>query len=97
MTINQSVATPSRSQNINLRVNPKQRDLIDLAARTVGKTRTDFILDTVTKEAQNLLLDQRVFLLNNTQWKSFQEALDAPIEVNEKLRKLMTTKSPWES
>jgi len=84
-----------RSQNINLRVDPKQRDLIDQASRVVGKTRTDFILDTVTREAQNTLLDQRLFLLDDTQWSAFLAALDAPAKPNQKLRELMATKAPW--
>lgn len=84
-----------RSQNINIRVDPKQRDLIDQASRVVGKTRTDFILDTVTREAQNTLLDQRLFLLDDTQWSAFLAALDAPAKPNQKLRELMATKAPW--
>ncbi len=85
-----------RSQNINIRVDPKQRDLIDQASRVVGKTRTDFILDTVTREAQNTLLDQRLFLLDDTQWSAFLAALDAPAKPNQKLRELMAIKAPWD-
>ena len=84
-----------RSQNINIRVDPKQRDLIDQASRVVGKTRTDFILDTVTREAQNTLLDQRVFLLDDDQWRAFLAALDAPVKPNKELRELMALKAPW--
>lgn len=85
-----------RSQNINIRVDPKQRDLIDHASRVVGKTRTDFILDTVTREAQNTLLDQRLFLLDDAQWRAFLAALDAPAKPNQKLRELMAIKAPWD-
>ena len=83
-----------RSQNINLRVAPRQRALIDQAARAAGKTRTEFILDTVTREAENTLLDQRVFLLDKAQWRLFMDALDAPVQSSEQLRKLMATKTP---
>lgn len=92
-----STETAARSQTINLRIAPKQRELIDQAAKAIGKTRSEFILDTVTKEAENTLLDQRVFLLDSTQWQQFLDALDAPAQPREALRKLLTTKAPWES
>lgn len=93
--MNQLEPVVLRSQNINIRVDPKQRDLIDQASRAVGKTRTDFILDTVTREAQNTLLDQRVFLLDDTQWNTFLAALDAPVKPSKELRELMALKAPW--
>ncbi len=86
----------ARSQNIHIRIAPQQRDLIDLAARATGKTRTEFILDAVTRAAENTLLDQRVFQLNEAQWQAFIQALDAPTTPNEALRKLLLTKAPWE-
>lgn len=92
-----STETTARSQTINLRIAPKQRELIDQAAKAIGKTRSEFILDTVTKEAENTLLDQRVFLLDSRQWQQFIDALDAPPQPREALRKLLITKAPWES
>lgn len=93
--MSQIQTTSSRSQNIHIRIAPEQRALIDQAARVAGKSRTEFILDTVTKEAENTLLDQRLFLLDDEQWSAFNEALDASPRVNERLRKLMTTRAPW--
>ena len=85
-----------RSQNIHIRVAPRQRDLIDQAARATGKTRTEFILDAVTREAENTLLDQRVFRLDDAQWRTFIDALDAPATPSKALRKLMTAEALWE-
>jgi uncharacterized protein (DUF1778 family) len=84
-----------RSQNIHIRVAPRQRELIDQAARATGKTRTEFILDTVTRAAENTLVDQRVFLLDDVQWRAFMAALDAPTRPTEALRKLMAAELPW--
>jgi uncharacterized protein (DUF1778 family) len=85
----------TKSANINLRVAPAQRDLIDRAAHVVGKTRTEFILDAVTREAENTLLAQRLFLLDETQWDAFTAALDAPPLPNDKLHRLLTNDAPW--
>ena len=86
----------AKSTNINIRVAPAQRDLIDRAAQSEGKSRTEFILDVATREVENTLLDQRLFLLNDAQWEAFTAALDAPVKANAKLRKLMSTPAPWD-
>lgn len=87
---------PGKSANINIRVAPVQRDLIDRAARVAGKSRTEFILDVATREAEKTLLDQRLFLLDPEQWNVFTVALDAPPQTGDALRKLLTTPAPWE-
>ncbi len=86
----------SKSTNINIRVAPAQRDLIDRAAQAVGKSRTEFILDVATREAENTLLDQRLFLLDEVQWEAFTIAMDAPVKPSAALRKLLSTSAPWD-
>ena len=88
-----------RNENINIRVEGSQRDRIDQAARAVGKSRTEFILDAVSRkveEVENTLLDKVVFVLSEDEWKAFHAALDAPVSSHENLRKLFATKSPWD-
>lgn len=86
----------TRDININIRAKRRQRDLIDQAAELLGKTRSDFMLETACSEAADVLLDQRVFILDAETFKKFQAMLDAPPSDNPKLRKLMATKAPWE-
>lgn len=90
-----SETTSPRSGNINIRVTPETLGLIDRAARVAGKTRTDFILDTVRQVAEDTVLDQRLFSLNPEQWEAFVAALDAPSQPNEKLAALMARRPPW--
>ncbi len=90
-----SGSTSQRSGNINIRVTPETLGLIDRAARVAGKTRTDFILDTVRQVAEDTVLDQRLFSLNAEQWEAFVAALDAPPQPNEKLAALMARRPPW--
>ena len=89
--------TPTRDININIRAKRTQRDLIDQAAELLGKTRSDFMLETVCREAEDVLLDQRLFILDAEAFKKFQAILDSPPSDNPKLRKLMATKAAWES
>lgn len=86
----------TRGVNINIRAKRTQRDLIDQAAELQGKTRSDFMLETACREAEDMLLDQRVFTLDAETFQKFQALLDTPPSENPKLRKLMATKAPWE-
>ena len=88
--------TAPRSDNINIRVTPETLGLIDRAARVAGKTRTDFILDTVKKAAEDTILDQRLFLLDSAQWEAFSAALDAPPSANPKLEALLARRPAWD-
>jgi uncharacterized protein (DUF1778 family) len=84
------------SVKINIRVARHQRDLIDRAAQATGKTRTEFMLETACRAAEDALLDQRVFFTDEEQYKRFNEALDAPAQSNEMLKALLYKKAPWE-
>jgi uncharacterized protein (DUF1778 family) len=85
-----------RSNNINIRVTPETLGVVDRAARAAGKTRTDFIVDTVRQAAEDAVLDQRMFLLGPESWEAFMLALDAPAQPNERLAALLARKPTWE-
>ncbi len=87
----------TRAIHINIRAKRTQRDLIDEAAELRGKTRSEFMLDASCREAEDVLLDQRVFTLDAESFKKFQVLLDSPPSENPKLRRLMGTPAPWES
>lgn len=90
------MAAQTESQIISLRVPRQRRELIDRAARATGKTRTEFILDSATREAEEALLDRRLFQLGRDQYRAFEEALDAPPRPSGALRKLLAETPPWE-
>lgn len=46
-----------RDAAINLRALPEQRDLIDCAAKLLGKNRSDFMLEAACSAAQAVVLD----------------------------------------
>lgn len=83
-------------QNVNMRVSDEAKALIDEAARAVGKSRTEFILDCARAHAIDVLMDRRVFLLSEEQHAAFMAALDNAPPANAELRKLMRRKPLWE-
>ncbi|MBD2497243.1 DUF1778 domain-containing protein [Nostoc sp. FACHB-280] len=86
----------NRNITINIRAHQAQRDLIDLAAEALGKNRSDFMLETACREAQAILLDRRLFVLDDEKFQEFMAILDAPPSVNENLHQLLTEKAPWD-
>jgi uncharacterized protein (DUF1778 family) len=86
----------TRGETINLRATRKQKTLIDQAAETLGRSRSDFMLETACREAQAVLLDRRYFALSEDAFKRFAAALDQPPKDNPRLRRLLHTKAPWE-
>jgi uncharacterized protein (DUF1778 family) len=84
-----------RDVAINLRANRRQRALIDRAAEAVGKNRSDFMLEAACREADAVLLDRRLFLLDDKSYRRFIAALDKPPADNPRLRRLLASKAPW--
>jgi uncharacterized protein (DUF1778 family) len=90
-------ATASAARiSINLRADATSRDLIDRAAEALGKNRSEFMLDAARREATAVLLDQRLFLLDDRAFKRFTAALDAAPSDNARLQRLLRTRAPWE-
>src|SRR5437868_1194353 len=92
-----SVRGASRDVTINLRANRKQRALIDRAAEALGKNRSDFMLEVACREADAVLLDQRLFLLDEKAYRRFNDALDGRPTVPLGLRRLLASRPPWEA
>ncbi|MBO1928453.1 DUF1778 domain-containing protein [Thiomicrorhabdus sp. 6S2-11] len=81
---------------INMRVLPEQKALISQAAAILKMDRTAFILNTVCREAEEVLLNQRVFLLDDKAFDQFEQVLEKPLPNSAELEKLLSEKSPWE-
>ena len=96
MAIMQTTQPSGRGETINLRATRKQKALIDQAAEALGRSRSDFMLDTVCREAESVLLDRRYFALSEEAFRKFTTMLDKPPKDNPKLRRLLETKAPWE-
>ena len=90
-----SATTPKRD-TLNIRIKPEERDLIDRAAHTRGKNRTDFILDAARRAAEDALLDRTVFAVDPEAYAEFLARLDAPAQPNDRLRRTMQTPAPWD-
>ena len=85
-----------KRQSLNLRIKPEERGLIDRAAKTLGKNRTDFVLDAARRAAEDALLDRTVLTVSPKAYAEFLARLDAPPQPTERLQKTLRTVAPWE-
>ena len=90
-------ASKATRGTINLRVEAQTRRLIDEAAAVLGKTRTEFMVDSARALAIDVLLDQRLFALDAERYDSFIAVLDNPPAPGPKLRALLHRTPAWEA
>lgn len=81
--------------SINLRIEANTRQLIDDAAATLGKTRTEFMIESARRQAVDVLLDRRLFVLDAERYGAFMDALDNPPAPGRKLRSLLRRVPAW--
>lgn len=80
---------------INLKAKPDHRDLIGRAAQLLSQTRTEFNLDVMCREAENILLDQRLFIVSDQQYDDSVKMLETPLLENKGYQRLMDKKPAW--
>jgi uncharacterized protein (DUF1778 family) len=85
-----------RSGRLGLRTTPIQAALIQRAAEASRKSITEFVLSSVCEKAEQTLLDQRLFMVDENTWTAFMEALERPAQVKSGLRTLVAEPAIWE-
>lgn len=88
--------TAAARDTLNMRIKPEDRSLFDWAAKAQGKTRTDFILEAARRAAEETMLDRALVQVGPEAYDAFRARLDAPPQPNDRLKKTMQTKAPWE-
>ena len=88
--------TETKRETLNIRIKADVRDLIDRAAKSRGKNRTEFILESARAAAEDALLDQVIMAVTPQAYAQFLTRLDMPPKVSDQLRKTMSTPAPWD-
>lgn len=86
----------ARTARIGLRATAEQESLIRHAAEVNRKSLTEFVLESACAAAEQSLLDQRLFMVDEARWRAFQKMLERPAQVKPRLRKLLHSGSPRE-
>lgn len=89
-------AAATNTKVINLRAPASKQALIDHAAEVLGKNRSEFILDASCEKAREVLADRTHFAVSRATLHRFNELIDAPLANAAALKRLLSTKAPWE-
>jgi uncharacterized protein (DUF1778 family) len=88
--------TMAKDERINLRVSSERKALYAQVAQSQGISVTEFILNTVDREAQDRILDRSIFVLDPEEFDQLVEKL-SDVEANQaRLQKLREIARPWE-
>src|SRR3546814_17167333 len=74
VAVAERAAATDTKGSINLRIETGTRQLIDDAAAILGKTRTEFMIESARRPAVDVLLDQRLFVLDPERYDAFRRA-----------------------
>lgn len=80
----------------NLRAREDIRNLIDQAAKSQGRSRSDFMIEGARRAAEAALLDQTRVRVDQQTYEHFLAVLDQP-PVGEGVERLMRSPGPWRS
>ena len=86
-----------RDATIHIRAPRGTKELIETAASVVGKSLSEFTLESARRHATDVLLDQRLFVLESDQYAAFMRALDHPPPAGPRLRALMKRRPLWQN
>jgi uncharacterized protein (DUF1778 family) len=84
-----------KSVTLRLRTRTEQMGLIDRAAKLLGRSHSDFLLEAACLRAQAVLIDQTHFIVSTDQFQRLVDLLDAPPEPSAGLERLLGLKPLW--
>lgn len=85
-----AAVTHPKAERIDIRASAPVKHLLQEAARACHKNVSEFLLEAGVNAANQALADRRYFLLDEAQWRVFQEALDRPAVAKPRLQSLLT-------
>jgi uncharacterized protein (DUF1778 family) len=94
------MAQPVRKDDvIQIRASAETKAVLNRAAALRGQKLSEFMLDSARRQAEEAILDQRIFFLDAKAHERFLALLDSPtkkIKQIKQLKSLMTRRPAWE-
>lgn len=84
-----------RSERLEVRTTPQERQLIARAVAASGVEMTEFVVTNLTMAARRVLADRTEFVLSDAQRQRWDDLSDRPAQSLAGLKKLMTRQSPF--
>jgi len=80
---------------IQIRASAEAKALLNRAATLRGQKLSEFMLESARREAEETLLDQRTFFLDDNAHARFLALLDSPPAPSAQARARAKRKAPW--
>lgn len=90
-----TTAQESKSERINLRIEPARRARLERAAALKHLSLSEFLLTSAAEAAESAFLDQVVFEVDPDERLKLEKYLQAPARNNSKLEDLLSRKAIW--
>lgn len=87
---------PKADARLEARVPANVLALVKRAATLEQQTVTEFVVEHLNAAAQEVLLDQVFFSVDEERFKAFEAMMAAPMSENGDLQKLLSSRSPWD-
>ena len=90
---------PARRKDdvIQIRTSAEAKAILNRAAALRGQKLSEFMLESARRQAEETILDQRTFFLDDGAHARFLALLDSPPKPSAKARARLTRKAPWET
>jgi uncharacterized protein (DUF1778 family) len=90
---------PARRKDdvIQIRASAEAKALLNRAAALRGQKLSEFMLESSRRQAEETILDQRMFFLDDDAHVRFLALLDSPPKPSAKTRARLNRKPPWEA
>ena len=85
-----------RDDAIQIRASAEAKALLNRAAALRGQKLSEFILESARRQAEETILDQSTFFLDEAAHARFLALLDSPPKPSAKARARLIRKAPWE-
>ena len=83
-----SKKTNAKVERINIRATEAEKVLVEQAARVSHMSTTQFMMQAAVTSAEDVLAEQRVFVVSSQEWDKFMRRLDEPARELPELRRL---------
>jgi uncharacterized protein (DUF1778 family) len=90
------IVTMAKEERFQIRATAEQRALLERASAITGNSLSSFMLSASIREAEETILDQRIFTLDDEAFeRQLAQFTQAP-NAKARLEKLLSRKSSWE-
>ena len=82
---------------IQIRASAEAKAILNRAAALRGQKLSEFMLQSARRQAEETILDQRTFFLDDATHARFLAQLDLPPAPSAKARARLNRRAPWEA